>query len=241
MTIKTGHTFTFTSWNKPLAYLVGVYLSDGSVHEPSGRMKIFTHSSIDKEFMDKTASALQVILPTTTIRQRVIVRTKVAASSLAKRFTSAIHEVTVSNTEFCDWLQNITNFKTTVPILPKELMIHLLSAFIDGDGYISIFKDRRRIQTQHAHLRCYMAGICGKGPKMPLIVKAFISIGVKLGCKTIGKRDVETYSVQLSTLAESGVCFAITRKFFRFCEYVNQVKPSTTIRRTLIYTSDDIV
>ena len=235
MTIKTGHTFTFTSWNEPLAYLVGVYLSDGSVHEPNGRMKIFTHSSIDKEFVDKTVSALQVMLPTTTIRQRVMVRTNIAASSLAKRFTSAIHEVTVSNTEFCDWLQSVTSSKAIVPMLPKELMIHLLSGFIDGDGYINVFKDKDRIQIDNSYLRCYQAGICGKGPKMVHLVKAFQSVGVKLGTMTLGKRDVETYKVQLSTLAESGICFAITRKFFRFCQYVNQVKPSTTIRRILSY------
>lgn len=241
MTIKINHTFKFYTWNKPLAYLVGIYLSDGSVHFPKDRMGIFTHSSIDKEFVDKTESALEVILPTTTIRRRTINRTKSSSSSLAKKFTSLIYEVTVSNNDFCNWLRIVTINKTIVPSMPNEYLEHLLSGFIDGDGYINIFKDKDRIQKDLQFLRCYQAGICGKGEKMKDIVSSFEKLGVKVGKKLIGKREVETYKVNLGSLVDSKVCFSINRKFFRFCEYVNQVKPSTTIRRTLKYNSEDRV
>jgi len=236
MTIKRNHVFVFHSWSKPLAYLAGVYLSDGSVHYPKGRMAIFTHSSIDKEFVDKTDSALRIILPTTTVRRRICLRTKISKNSLTKRASGKkVYEVTVSNTDFGIWLKTVTSNKTMIPLLEDKYLVHLLSAFIDGDGYINIFKDKHRIQIDNSYLRCYQAGICGVGKKMLLIVNAFKRLKVKVGKRIVGKRNVETYKINLSTLAESEICFSIHRKFYRFCEYVNQVKPSTTIRRTLIY------
>jgi intein/homing endonuclease len=241
MTIKVKHTFTFFGWSKPLAYLVGVYLSDGSVHHPNGRMAIFTHSSIDKEFVDKTDSALRLMLPTTTVRRRIMKRTIPSATSLAKRFTSEIYEVTVSNNDFGLWLESVTKNKTIVPDISDRYLIHLLSGFIDGDGYINKFQDKKRPQLDRSFLKCYQVGICGKGKKMIKLVEAFTKMGVKVGTKTIGKREVETYKLNLGSLTDSKICFSIHRKFYKFCEYVNQVKPSTTIRRTLVYTSDDIV
>ena len=241
MTIKINHTFTYTKWSKPLAYLIGVYLSDGSVHKPKGRMAIFTHSSIDKEYVDKTESALKVILPTTTVRRREMNREVISKYSLCKKFSGTIYEVTVSNNDFGIWLQSVTKNKNVIPDIPKEYLVHLLSGFIDGDGYMNIFKDKKRPQSNGDFLNCYQAGYCGVGSKMLEIKKAFESLDIKIGTRTIGKRDVETYKINLGSLSDSKVCFSIHRKFFKYCQYVNQVKPSTTIRRTLVYTNEDIV
>jgi len=234
MTIKRGYIFSFGSWSSPLAYLVGVYLSDGCVHRPQGRMAIFSHSSIDREYVFKTKTALEVVLRHK-VRYREYNRTFKQENIGFKRYSQMIYEVSVSNEDFGNWLECITKSKTIVPEVEDYYLKHLLSGFIDGDGYINIFKDKDRIQKDFQPLRCYQAGICGKGEKMQKIVGAFNKLGVKTGTKTIGKRDVETYKVNLGSLADSGICFSIHRKFFRFCEYVNQVKPSTTIRRTLVF------
>ena len=100
---------------------------------------------------------------------------------------------------------------------------------------------KKRPKKEPAFLMCYQAGMCGTGPKMIILKKLFEKLGIVIGGGSIGKRGVRTYKINLASLSDSDVCFSIHRKFFKFCEYVNQVKSSTTIRRTLEYTSDDIV
>jgi|GEM_PF-4723053 len=230
------HTWNFTAWSNPLAHLVGVYLSDGCVHgDGIRRSKIFSHQSIDREYAWKTKTALEKVL-VQPVRWREYDRTFNNPNSHAGvGRTQRIYEASVSNTSFCEWIQLLTNHKTTVPELQAKHLVHLLSAFIDGDGYISTFKGRKRPQSIGNFLMCYQSGICGKGPKLEPIVAAFRRVGVKIGAPRLGKWDVLSFSMNLGSLADSGVCFSIHRKFFKFCQYVNQVKPSTTIRRTLEY------
>ena len=246
MTIKKTRTFKFYQWNKPLAYLVGVYLGDGSIHQPKGnRMLIFAHQSIDQEFVLKTKSALEVVLGHS-IRYREQIRNYKDNLKLGfKQHIRKVYETSTSNNEVCSWLVEVTKNKTIVPNMDKKYLVHLLSGFLDSDGHVS----QRKVTKDYKHggiakenpTTQFQAGICGKGDKMVSIVNAFKFVGVAVGVKYIGKREVESYGINLSSLASSGICPTINRKFFNLCDYVNQIESSTTLRRTLVYTKEDKV
>jgi hypothetical protein len=230
------YTFTFTGWTVELAYLVGVYLSDGSISNGINGKRFFSHNCIDKEFVLKTKSALKKVLQHNIQYGEYDYNGKENVSLGFKKRKIHLYRVIAYNREFCDWLENITNGKTIVPKLEQLYMIHLLSAFLDGDGFISSFFQKNPVITKSPYV-CYCSGVSGKnGPLIDNIKKSLQDLGVKIcNKKHQGHRDVITYKLNLKSLAESGICFSINRKFFKFCEYVNSIIPSTTIRRVSEY------
>lgn len=236
MTMYKKNTFIFTGWTEGLAYLIGVYLSDGSVIHPKTGKLSFVHNSIDKEYVLKSKSALEHTLKHNIQYGEYIYDCDANIELGFKKKKRLMYRTVAYNREFCCWLEEVTNSKTSVPKLEKNLMIHLLSGFLDGDGFISAFLQKNPVITKKPYL-CYCCGVSGKnGPLIDAIAQALKDLGVKVcNKKHFGYRDVITYKLNLKTLAISGICFSINRKFFKFCDYVNSVIPSTTIRRVPIF------
>ena len=115
--------------NKELAYIIGVYLSDGSI---TG--KNFSLQVIDREFAERTLNYLRVLIPKT----KAYLRNRTDTGSWNK---SPRYIINVGINSLADWLKNETNNKHHIPtcILEENNGIKrwFIAGIMDGDGFIT--------------------------------------------------------------------------------------------------------
>ncbi len=117
---------------KKEAYLLGVFLGDGSVDI---HKRTFTLQAIDKDFVEKTAEAL-----------RSMTKNKVSEAT-QNRLTVAnnkVYATYLSDVVFCKSISEKTNNRKSIPIdfykWESGHQKELVSGLLDSDGYVSVSK-----------------------------------------------------------------------------------------------------
>lgn len=109
--------FEFRQLNEDLSYLLGVYLGDGSVYK-NEQGAVFSHSSIDEDFIKKTQEAVLNILkykPTYCYYEN-----------------KQQYSLRVCSTDFAEWLLNVTNNKEKIPDIIFKTNEKNICAFLNG-------------------------------------------------------------------------------------------------------------
>ena len=119
--------------NKSLAYIIGVFLGDGSIGALQNR---FTLEVIDKDFAEKTSKCLQNLFPDKEIKVKEVYRNY-------KGYKNKVRwRVQVSSVKFCRELYRITEGKKHLPKdfekWDKTLQNELISGLLDSEGWVGM-------------------------------------------------------------------------------------------------------
>jgi len=135
--------------NKELAYILGVYLTDGSISNTSFQLQV-----IDKEFAEYTLECLKKIIPTT----KAYVRKRVDVGGWNK---SPRYIIKVGINSLAEWMKNETNNKHHIPtcILESNSGIKrwFIAGVMDGDGFIT--KTARPYNSEKFQYRIGIGGV----------------------------------------------------------------------------------
>ena len=111
--------------NEDMAYLIGVYLSDGSAHHTE-RNWIFSLTVRDKDFLEETANALERVF---------------GKRPTAYQDREVLWKLSFYEKSFVLYLWDITSHKQRIPesITESTIQVKLafLAGFLDGDGFVS--------------------------------------------------------------------------------------------------------
>jgi len=191
--------------NVHLAYIVGVYLSDGSVYKNQ-----FYLESVDRDFCQTTLSSLDKILDGR-------LNKKIREVDRAGRRRT--YRIKVASSDLVTWLSVITDSKNRIPREwlggNRDYMLALFAGLLDGDGYVS---RRKGVLNK----RAYSIGLCGH----ELIygaVRDYEWLAIELGIEyrkkyTKGGYGFVTYRFNNRSFLESGAFFTVRRKMRRIAE-----------------------
>lgn len=115
--------------NKELAYLLGVFLTDGSITGKNFQLQV-----IDKDFIERTFNYLKHINP--------ISKTKIRERKDTNGWNKSIRYVIKINIgEYAEWFKEITNNKHHIPFniwkANEGIKKWFIAGVMDGDGWIS--------------------------------------------------------------------------------------------------------
>jgi len=193
--------------NKELAYISGVYLTDGSITN-----KNFDLQVIDKDFAEFTLACLKKIIPTTKAYLRK--REDVGSWNKSPRYI-----IKVGINGYADWFKNQTNNKHHIPLWLDNCNDGLKKWFIagvmDGDGFIT--KTVRAYNKEKFQYRIGIGGVadgwiyefrkllCDSHVRCNKVEK-FITKNGRWFCR---------FTVNPKTFFEAGLFFTIKRKVDR--------------------------
>lgn len=230
------------------AYLVGVYLTDGSIYKNQ-----FYLESIDKDFCEKVLLHLENILENFNKNIRYIEPRK---KSDGYKY-AATYRIKISSVDLCEWLMNITNHKQQVPkeILEskREILLSFLSGLMDGDGGIS------KSEVRSNGTSMYQISLCGF-ETLYGAVKDYAKVFDKLGIQyrkqdKTSKPGFVSYVLKNFSFVDSGGYFNIIRKQKRLNDMISMFEDmpicsknkilngirSTTTMTAPMQSDDDIV
>lgn len=209
--------------SQELAYIIGVYLGDGCTSKSSSG-HCFRLSVIDKDFAEKTARYLSIIL-----EKKVIVFEDKWPQTRGNKsnFVTQAH-----GTGFCTFLEDETNRKKVIPDFIKSGTVMQKKAFIEGimdsEGFVSIHRDPKR------KIPRYQMGLAMCDQFVEEIVEIMRSLGVKVSPMRTeiryGCLPIHRYSINNKSWIESGMKFSIKRKEDRLAHYLELSKSSETTR-----------
>jgi len=206
-----------------VAFIVGVYFSDGSMSVNSSQKYVrWQLTSIDQDFVERVRDAFY--------RTFDDVKTEIHCypphkSSHGK---SPVYRWSYTNGGFCEWLFERTVGKTTIPweiLESHELRQKFLQGYLDGDGYITI-----RVN--------FMAGFRGTNKYVvesvgEILRQEKVKLGKRCEYKTPKGKALYGYNINAESLAKSGFSFGVKRKQKRLDIVKLLRRSSTTLRRTL--------
>lgn len=126
---------------KEIAYLLGVYLTDGSITD-----KNFQLQAIDRDFVELTLNCLRTIRPEST----AIIRERNEKTGWNK---SIRYIIKVGMGEYAQWFEWITNKKHHLPFIIWKsndgIKRWFIAGIMDGDGWISKTERKNSPQFQY--------------------------------------------------------------------------------------------
>lgn len=208
---------------KNQAYLIGVYLGDGSI---ASDQRTFTLQAIDKDFVEKTAAALQQ-----NSQNKVRLYTE-------KRLTKAgrpVYCVSVTDVDLCKWLKQISNHRKNLPIdflhWPKTMTLELISGLLDSEGYVAVCRWHKSGIHEIFDMKI---GIGACDIWIYELHGYFRSIGITVGKITREKlksgKIFSRFHINKKSFIANGLYFNIDRKQARLEKYKTLFPGSTTIR-----------
>jgi DNA-binding transcriptional regulator WhiA len=134
--------------NKELAYIIGVYLTDGSI---TG--KNFQLQAIDMDFVEKTLEYLSKMVNT---RAHIRKRVETSGWNVSPRYV-----IKVGINSLADWLINETNNKHHIPMCILNgndgIKKWFIAGVMDGDGFIT--KTKRPHNPEKFQYRIGIGGV----------------------------------------------------------------------------------
>lgn len=192
-------------FNKEMAYLFGVYLTDGHISNENK----FSLQVIDKDFAENTLRCIKKIKP------------DCSANIYTRENPKGkwnVHQQFCINAGFTEWkefFENSTSNKKHIPALiwdaPKIIKKYFVAGIMDGDGYI----------TYKKHLEGRIQVTIGVGKTEGTWIHDFRELLIKLGVRVnkvvrdiSGKYNVPfiSFTINVQDFISNGLFFTIARK-----------------------------
>lgn len=217
---KTTMTLTINQ-----AYLIGVYLGDGSISfVEKYHNYFFSMNAIDKEFVERTADCLEEFFG-----KRPSVFLDKTGGGWQKRGTKPLWKTVVYGKQKCQELRDITHDKRVIPQVIFDASDELQKAFIagimDSEGYVGKHNNSETGRIQ------YLMGIASCDVWLEDFIELLTKHGVKVG-KRYREKQIKPwhkpkfrYKINTMSWIKSGCYFTIERKNERLKEYLNNLSP----------------
>ena len=208
---------------KNLAYLVGVFLGDGSICNDK---RTFNLQVIDKDFAEYTAKCLETVSEN---------KVRVIEASRKTRANRTVYAVYLSDVKFCNLLNKLTNQRKNLPVdfdsWQRDKQLELIAGLLDSEGYVSM----SNIHTYNGHKVFNM--VIGIGAVDTWIYELYNFLkknGIKVRSlyreKLKSGKIFARFIFNKKSFIEHGLYFKIFRKQQRIENYKVIFQGSTTIR-----------
>lgn len=216
--------------NKRLAYIIGVFLGDGSIDK---KQNTFCLQVIDEDFADKTITSLQQESQNTV--RKVLMSRKTNAHK-------NVFGVYLSDVTLCKYLIEITNNRKNLPvgfekwetIFQKEL----ISGLLDSEGYVAISRVHQYNKNEVFNM---VIGIGAIDTWIYELHQFLQSQGVMVGVitrETLKSGKIfARFSFNKKSFIEHNLYFNIKRKQDRIEKY-KLLFPGSTIKRSISITDE---
>lgn len=207
------------------AYLIGVYLGDGSISfVPKYRNYFFALNAVDKEFVEKTAICLEEYFG-----KKPSLFLDKTGGGWKERNTRPLWKTVVYGKVKCQKLRDLTHDKRVIPKVIFETSRKNQRAFIagimDSEGYVGKHYNQKLDKTQ------YLMGIASCDVWLEDFIRLLESHKVKCG-KRYKEKQIKPwhkpkfrYKINTMSWIKSGCYFTIKRKNERLIEYINNLSP----------------
>lgn len=191
------------SAEKDFSFLLGLYLGDGHIEKKSDNNYNFSIESIDKEFIEYTASVLSRVagkeVKTREVSRLTKAGNKVYATSLGDIYFKKIYEDTCRKSFIPDY----------VKYWDKESKLVMLQAIIDSDGYISCRNngDNWKFQMGYTSTYSWILDVKQLLEDVGIRTKKLISHTPKAP-----RKQYHAFGLVVKSVVESGFNFIIKRK-----------------------------
>jgi intein/homing endonuclease len=208
--------------NKELAYLFGVYLTDGSIsYEES---YTFSLKAIDRDFVENSLNSYKRINPNCTAKVSIqLPRDRYWDNGTVSK-TQIQYCIHVGFSQFGNFFKNQTGEKHHIPFIiwnaSDIIKRHFISGVMDGDGWIS--KTERKLYPGTFQYRIGIGGV-EEG-----WIWEFEKILHDLGVNTL-KREIciqdrikpfIRFAIGIESFVSRGLFFTINRKQQRLLSYI---------------------
>jgi hypothetical protein len=208
---------------KNLAYVIGVFLGDGSV---GSKEKTFCLQTIDRDFAEKTKKSIE------TLTDNQVSLVEMNRRTRAGRIVYAVY---ASDVKLCKLLLEKTSNKKNLPIdfitWDKVLRDELISGLLDSEGYVSMTKVHVYNDKPCFDMKI---GIGACDSWVYELHQFLLSTGVKVGKITREKiksgKIFAKFIFNKKSFIDNGLYFNIFRKQQRIENYKILFPGSTTIR-----------
>jgi hypothetical protein len=198
---------------KQLAYILGVYLSDGNVSHYKVGQPCFRLNTIDEDFIKATQVALQQLL-----NRKINVR-----RNRDRRYKNYWYfTLAVATRPLCEWLETVTNKKQNIPRFaydwPGDIKKELVAGLIDGEGYTARCRWTTDRNGKHYEGHRVIIGIKATDQWIYQLYSLLQGMGVKVNKIRREKPRKEWYKVPISfrinrqSFIDNGLYFKIKRK-----------------------------
>ena len=202
------------SADKSFAYILGTYMSDGCVTKEYNK-NVLRLEVMDEDFANAFYHALE------SYGVNHLKRYKIDNPRYRQGFSFF---VVSRDNDLCELLVSDTNHKKLIPDYvykwDKELKLEFISAFMDGEGYVS-----KRTKIMRNGLPSFSLGIEMEHVVLEQFKKILQSVGVKVGKFTHRKQRtnllLSTISLNINSWFESGCYFYILRKQDKVLDYIH--------------------
>lgn len=207
--------------NKELAYLFGVYLTDGSISNTESYT--FSLKAIDRDFVENTLNAYKSINPSCVANVYIQhPRTRYWEDGRISK-TQIQYCINVGFAGFGQFFKDQTGDKHHIPFLlwksPQYIQRWFIAGVMDGDGWIS--KTERRHCPGTFQYRIGVGGVTGSW------IWEFEKLLQQMGVKTL-KPEIHVknrnipfvrFSIRIESFASRGLFFRSARKQERLITY----------------------
>jgi hypothetical protein len=218
--------------SKELAYLLGVYLTDGSITHPSDKWATYSSFSlktIDREFAEFSLECFKKIKPD--CKANVFIQQPITRywndGRVSKTQIQYCIGIGITHTQIDIFFETQTNKKHHIPFViwdaPLVIKKWFIAGVMDGNGWIS--KTERK-QYPNPGIFQYRIGICGISEGW---IYEFEKLLQQMGVKTckimIDKKlprniPIASFSIKTESFISHGLFFTIQRKQKRIKEYI---------------------
>lgn len=211
--------------SKDLAYILGVFLGDGSI---TSQGYSFCLQAIDKDFVENTYHALNTV----TSHTRFVKLNR--ATSAGKE----VWAVYANDVKLCRELKEITSNRTQLPkdfsSWPREIQHSLIAGLLDSEGYVSFARDHR---AEDGRRICQITiGIGATDIWVRELHEFLVKNGYEVSNVLLEKlksgKVNQKFTFNKQSFVKNGLYFTIARKQVRVEEY-KKMFPSSTTKRNL--------
>lgn len=201
------NNFYWSDNNNAIAYILGIYLTDGSVFSTDKSSKRFHVATLDREIPEKVSEASELLFGK---------RAKVYP--VKEKYWG----VYVNSQSMSNWLVNETNDKQCLPVQvfhqSKDWLRLFLSGLLDGDGWATFSQNRYATKDGKPPTWYAQIGLVGLTDSYLIDVPGVLNIlNVRHKINKVAPRK-EGYQEQTRILinpvsfVEAGLFFNVTRK-----------------------------
>lgn len=198
------------------AYLLGVYLTDGSIYKGMFRL-----NSIDYDFMERVANILQKIVGR---------RPNIRKMKKRNKKHSDAWEMAIMAKDLTKFLELETDKKQRLPYFvfnkPLDWQKEFLAGILDGDGWISIQESAPNKKTGHIRTAAKIGFVGIKDSYMKDMQKLLTKMGIIYSYNDRKRSDalqeMREYIIRPKYFVEAGLYFRIERKVKKTTRMMNE-------------------